>query len=87
MNTKPLNSLFQKRKNGPAYPAHCGDFVRNISYHRRSGAIFGDGRYPDGLIGAWVLGWTMLGTYFLFAMKVASQWEKVLSCGWANSRD
>ena len=42
------------------------------------GAIIGDGRVPDLLIGAWVLGWTIIGTYFLLAMKVASQWEKVV---------
>ena len=38
----------------------------------------GDGRYSDALLGAWVLGWTLVGTYFLFALKVASQWEKVI---------
>ncbi|MBI5945032.1 MAG: slipin family protein [Chloroflexi bacterium] len=38
----------------------------------------GDGRYPDAVLGAWVLGWTFIGIYFLFAMKVASQWEKVV---------
>lgn len=42
------------------------------------GAIIGDGRVPDVLLGAWVLGWAIIGTYFLLAMKVASQWEKVV---------
>jgi len=42
------------------------------------GAIMGDGRYPDVVLGAWVIGWALIGIYFLFAMKVASQWEKVV---------
>lgn len=42
------------------------------------GAIIGDGRFSDILIGGWVLGWTMIGAYFLFALRVASQWEKAV---------
>ena len=42
------------------------------------GAIVSDGRYPDALIGLWVLIWMALGIYVLFAVKVASQWEKVI---------
>jgi regulator of protease activity HflC (stomatin/prohibitin superfamily) len=26
----------------------------------------------------WILGWTLVGTYFLFGLKVASQWEKAV---------
>lgn len=43
-----------------------------------AGAIIGDGRFSDGVIGTWVVSWTLVGAYFLFAMKVASQWEKVV---------
>lgn len=42
------------------------------------GAVIGDGRFSDILIGGWVLGWTMIGAYFLFALRVASQWEKAV---------
>ena len=42
------------------------------------GAIIGDGRFPDWTIGSWVLVCLTVGSYFLFAMKVASQWEKVI---------
>jgi regulator of protease activity HflC (stomatin/prohibitin superfamily) len=42
------------------------------------GAILGDGKYPDAVLGAWVLGWTFAGAYVLFALKVASQWEKAV---------
>ncbi|MEW6094298.1 MAG: slipin family protein [Chloroflexota bacterium] len=26
----------------------------------------------------WIIGWTLVGTYFLFGLKVASQWEKAV---------
>ncbi|RIK32003.1 MAG: peptidase [Anaerolineae bacterium] len=42
------------------------------------GAIFGDEKINDNILGAWVLGWTLIGTYILFALKVASQWEKAV---------
>jgi len=42
------------------------------------GAIFGDGRFSDGIIGTWVVAWALTGIYILFALKVASQWEKVV---------
>jgi len=42
------------------------------------GAIFGDGRYSDAVVVAWVVAWMFVGIYILFALKVASQWEKVV---------
>jgi regulator of protease activity HflC (stomatin/prohibitin superfamily) len=42
------------------------------------GAIMMDGKFNDALVGAWVAGFTLLGTYILFALKVASQWEKAV---------
>src|ERR1044071_8051913 len=42
------------------------------------GAIFSDGKYSDGAIDTWVVFWTLLGTFVLFALKVASQWEKAI---------
>ncbi len=42
------------------------------------GVLMGDGRFTDWLLGGWVLVWTLLGTYFLYALKVASQWEKAV---------
>ena len=42
------------------------------------GAILMDGQQPDALIGGWVVGWMLIGTYVLFALKVASQWEKAV---------
>ncbi len=42
------------------------------------GAILMDGKQPDALIGAWVTIWIVIATYVLFALKVASQWEKAI---------
>jgi regulator of protease activity HflC (stomatin/prohibitin superfamily) len=32
----------------------------------------------DTLVGAWVAGWIILGSFFLYFLKVASQWEKAI---------
>ena len=42
------------------------------------GALLGNGRFNDALLGTWVVFWTLVGTYILFALKVASQWEKAV---------
>lgn len=42
------------------------------------GAVIMDGKQSDALIGSWVVAWTMIGTYILFALKVANQWEKAV---------
>src|SRR5512138_2948406 len=42
------------------------------------GAILGDGKFKDGILGTWVVLWMLLGTYIMFALKVASQWEKAV---------
>ncbi|MEP6894837.1 MAG: slipin family protein [Chloroflexota bacterium] len=42
------------------------------------GAIVGSGKIGDALIGAWVIIWTFVGIYILFALKVANQWEKAV---------
>lgn len=42
------------------------------------GAILMDGRVPDLGIGLFVVGMTLIGTYILFALKVAPQWDKAV---------
>ncbi|MCE1254947.1 MAG: slipin family protein [Anaerolineae bacterium] len=42
------------------------------------GAIFMDNKVSDLVIGFDVLGLTVIGTYLLFAIKVAQQWEKAI---------
>ena len=42
------------------------------------GAVLMEGRAPDALIGSFVAIMMLVGTYILFALKVASQWEKAV---------
>jgi regulator of protease activity HflC (stomatin/prohibitin superfamily) len=42
------------------------------------GAIIGDKDLSDAAIGGWVIIWTLIGVYILFALKVANQWEKAV---------
>jgi hypothetical protein len=42
------------------------------------GAILMDGKVAEGWIGAYVLSLTLIGTLFMFSLKVASQWEKAI---------
>jgi len=42
------------------------------------GAVLMDGRVPDAWIGLFVAITTLVGVYILFALKVASQWEKAV---------
>src|SRR5665811_1089912 len=42
------------------------------------GAILMDGHAPDFVIAAWVIGLLVVGLYFMFALKVARQWEKAV---------
>jgi regulator of protease activity HflC (stomatin/prohibitin superfamily) len=42
------------------------------------GALLMDGKAADWLIGTYVLGLTLIGSYFLYALKVASQWQKAI---------
>ena len=37
-----------------------------------------DGQVSDVALGTWVVVWTAIGLYFLFGLKVASQWEKAV---------
>jgi len=42
------------------------------------GALLMDGKAADWLIGTYVLGLTLIGTYILYALRVASQWQKAI---------
>ena len=42
------------------------------------GIVIGDGKLSDALLGAWVVIWTLIGVYIMFALKVANQWEKAV---------
>ena len=42
------------------------------------GAILGDGKFSDAVLGTWIFVLTLTGIYILFALKVANQWEKAV---------
>jgi regulator of protease activity HflC (stomatin/prohibitin superfamily) len=81
MDTKFMKSALEKRKTQKAdqhIPPIAGTIFGIFLLIAVLGAIFGDGKYSDALLGTWVLGWTLIGAYILFALKVASQWEKAV---------
>jgi regulator of protease activity HflC (stomatin/prohibitin superfamily) len=44
-----------------------------------SGIFFSEaGIFSDFWVSMWILTWTLIGMYFLFGLKVASQWEKAV---------
>ena len=81
MDTKFMKSVIEKRKSQKAdqhIPPIAGTLFGVLLLIAVVGAAFGDGKYNDAVLGAWVLIWTLLATYILFALKVASQWEKAI---------
>ena len=81
MDTKFIKSTMEKKKyqqTDQHISAIAGSIFGVVLVIAVLGAIFGDGKFPDAVLGAWVLGWTLIGVYILFALKVASQWEKVV---------
>lgn len=81
MDTKFIKSALEKQKFqkvDPHIPPISGTIFSVFLLIAIFGAIYGDGRYSDAIIGMWVIAWMLVGIYILFALKVASQWEKVV---------
>jgi len=81
METKFIKKALQKNLSPKAdqhIPPIAGTIFGLFLLIATLGAIFGDGKYPDAVIGSWVIVWMLVGIYILFALKVASQWEKVV---------
>lgn len=81
MDTKFIKSALEKRKTQNAdlrISPIAGTIFTLALLIGVFGAILGDGTYSDAVLGGWVLAWTLIGVYILFALKVASQWEKVV---------
>lgn len=76
MNIK--NIKLNKKQDNPHIPPIAGTIFGVFLLIAVLGAIVGDGKYSDALLGTWVLTWTLIATYILFALKVASQWEKAI---------
>ena len=81
MKTDFIKSAMEKRKMQQAdmhIPPIAGSVFGVVLVIAVLGAVIGDGKLPDALLGTWVLGWTLIGSYVLFALKVANQWEKAV---------
>jgi regulator of protease activity HflC (stomatin/prohibitin superfamily) len=78
MNTRLLKSVIKSKKEDQHIPPIAGTLFGVFLVIAVIGAIIGDGKYSDAALGAWVLGWTLVGSYLMFALKVAAQWEKVI---------
>jgi SPFH domain / Band 7 family len=79
MDTKFIKSALEKRKMAKAdmHISSIGTAVFVVCLIIASlGAIFMEGHVSDPVISDWVIAWALIGTYFLFAIKVASQWDK-----------
>jgi regulator of protease activity HflC (stomatin/prohibitin superfamily) len=81
MNSKFIKSAIEKRisKNDDQHISPIAGAVFGIfMLIAVLGAIVGEGRFSEVLVVTWAIGWILIGMYFLFSMKVASQWEKVV---------
>jgi regulator of protease activity HflC (stomatin/prohibitin superfamily) len=81
MEAKFFKSMMDRKKGAKDeqhISAIAGLFFGIFMIAATLGALLMDGRVADGIIGAYVVGLTLVGTYFLFALKVASQWEKAI---------
>ncbi|MBX3036426.1 MAG: slipin family protein [Anaerolineales bacterium] len=76
MNLKINKS--NKKQNDPRISPIAGTLFGVFLLIAVLGVAFGDGKYSDAILGSWVAIWTIIATYILFALKVASQWEKAI---------
>ncbi|MDQ3007235.1 MAG: hypothetical protein M3R47_17860, partial [Chloroflexota bacterium] len=81
MDTKFMKNVSQKKQvkeNDPHISGVAATLLGIIVAATVIGVIFMDGRVGDGWIGLFVSLMTLVGVYILFALKVASQWEKAV---------
>ena len=81
MDTKFIKNVSQK-KQAAEYDVHISGVAVTLLGIFVAATILGvilmDGRVGDGWIGLFVSVMTLVGIYILFALKVASQWEKAV---------
>lgn len=81
MDAKFIKSVMEKKRNQQAdlhISAMAGFLFGICLLIAVGGAIFGDEQFSDAVLGIWVTVWTLLGIYVMYALKVASQWEKAV---------
>src|SRR5687768_14390102 len=81
MDTKFMKNVSQKKK-AKEYDLHISGVAATLFGIFVAATIIGialiDGRVRDGWIGLFVSAMMLVGIYILFALKVASQWEKAV---------
>ena len=81
MDTKFVKSALEKKKSqqDDLHIAPVAGFLFAICLIVAvMGAIIGEKQFSDAIIGGWVIVWALVGTYLMFALKVANQWEKAV---------
>jgi len=80
MESKFIKNVIQKKqgKEDLHISGVAGTLFGILLVAAATGALVMDGRVPDVLIGMYVVGVMLVGTYILYALKVASQWEKAV---------
>ena len=78
MATKLPKEILKLQKIDPHISGVAGTAFAIVLVAAVVGALLMDGKVADWLIGTYVLGLTLIGTYILYALRVASQWEKAI---------
>ena len=80
MDSKFIKNVIQKKqgKEDLHISGVAGTLFGILLVAAATGALVMDGRVPDVLIGMYVVGVMLVATYILYALKVASQWEKAV---------
>ncbi|MRR36787.1 slipin family protein [bacterium] len=78
MATKQQKDQNKVKKIDPRISAIAGTIFGIILIVAVLGALLMDGKVADGVIGGFVVVMTLIGTYILYALRVASQWEKAV---------
>ncbi len=78
MSSKSNKDQTKSTKPDPHIPPIAGFIFAICLIVATLGAIYMDGKFSDMAIGAWVFIWLAIGIYILFALKIASQWEKAV---------
>ena len=80
MEPKFFRNVIQKKK--PKDNLHISSVAATLFAIVLAAAVLGallmDGRVADAWIGTYVVGLSLIGTYILYALKVAPQWEKAV---------
>lgn len=78
MATKHTKEITKTQKFDPHISGVAGMIFGILLVVAVLGALWMDGRVADWVIGLFVVGMTIIASYILYALKVASQWEKAV---------